>query len=209
MKNQLLILFRYWMKKIFKYRNERDNTKNVFIIHSYNGDTEYSFAPSIEKLCKDNNINYYFPKFPIRTEATYEKWEDILNSYKERGILNSDSIIISHSLGTQFIPKYLAKNNIKINIYISVAGSTKYNVREDMVETMNSFHIDDSEYNKCKVLVNCIYSVYSDNDETSPIDRLEEYADKLSAKKIVIKNGGHFNPRSNISEIKEINNIIL
>lgn len=49
--------------------------KNVFIIHSYSGDTEYSFAPSVMKLCKDNNIDYYFPKFPIRNEATYEEWE--------------------------------------------------------------------------------------------------------------------------------------
>lgn len=30
--------------------------KNVFLVHSYNGDTKYSFAPSIEKLCKYNNI---------------------------------------------------------------------------------------------------------------------------------------------------------
>ena len=48
--------------------------KNLFIIHSYNGDTEYSFAPSVEKLCKENNIDYYFPKFPIRSVATYECW---------------------------------------------------------------------------------------------------------------------------------------
>ena len=74
--------------------------KNVFIIHSYNGDTEYSFAPSIEKLCTENNIDYYFPKFPIRSEATYESWENILNDYKIKKILNEKSIIICHSLGT-------------------------------------------------------------------------------------------------------------
>lgn len=56
--------------------------KNVFIIHSYNGDTEYSFAPSVEKLCKENNIDYYFPKFPIRSEATYEGWENILKRFQ-------------------------------------------------------------------------------------------------------------------------------
>ena len=69
--------------------------KNVFIIHSYNGDTAYSFAHSIKKLCKENNIDYYFPEFPIRSEATYESWENILNDYKEKGILNSDLLLLN------------------------------------------------------------------------------------------------------------------
>lgn len=43
----------------------------------------------------------------------------------------------------------------------------------------------------------------------NPIKNLEDYADNLIAKKILIKNAGHFNPKSNIKEIKELNNIIL
>lgn len=125
--------------------------KNVFIIHSYNGDTEYSFAPSVEKLCKENNIAYYFPKFPIRSEATYESWENILKSFQPT----------------------------------------------------------DQEYNMCKMLIDNIYSIYSDNDEMNSIDKLEKYAEKLSANKIFIKGAGHFNPKSNITEIEKINEIIL
>ena len=183
--------------------------KNVFIIHSYNGDTAYSFAPSIEKLCKENNIDYYFPKFPIRSEATYESWENILNDYKEKGILNSESIVVSHSLGTQFIPKYLARNNVKIGTYISVAGFIDYKGREDLEKILIRFKPTDEEFNKYKTLVNNIYSIYSDNDEINSIDKLEEYANKLSANKILIKGAGHFNPKSNITEIEKINEIIL
>lgn len=182
---------------------------NVFVIHSYNGDTQYSFAPSIEKLCKENNIDYYFPKFPIRNEATYESWENILDKYKEKGILNNNSIVISHSLGTQFIPKYLARNNVQINTYISVAGFVNYKGREDLESIIEKFLPTDDEFNKCKTLVDNIHSIYSDNDEINVIKNLEDYADKLSANKILIKGAGHFNPKSNIKEIKEINNIIL
>ena len=183
--------------------------KNVFIIHSYNGDTEYSFAPSIEKLCNENNIDYYFPKFPIRSEATYESWENILNDYKIKKILNEKSIIICHSLGTQFIPKYIARNNVKINTYISVAGFINYKGREDLEKILKRFQPTNKEFNKCKILVDKIYSIYSDNDELNSIKNLEDYADKLSAHKILIKGAGHFNPKSNITEIQELNNIIL
>ena len=181
--------------------------KNVFIIHSYNGDTEYSFAPSIEKLCKENNIDYYFPKFPIRSEATYESWEEILNNYKD--VLNNETIFIAHSLGTQFVIKYLAENNIKIGKYISVAGFVESESIESIATVVNRFKPTIDEYNKCKELVGNIYSVYSDNDEISSLENLENYAYLLSAKKIFIKNGGHFNPKSEITEIKEINEIIL
>ncbi|HJJ18730.1 MAG TPA: alpha/beta hydrolase [Clostridiaceae bacterium] len=183
--------------------------KNVFIIHSYNGDTEYSFAPSVEKLCKENNIDYYFPKFPIRSEATYEGWENILNSYKEKGIFNNESIVISHSLGTQFIPKYLAKNNTKISKYISVAGFVNYKGREDLENILKRFQPTDNEFKKCQTLVDNIYSIYSDNDEMNSVDKLEGYAEKLSANKMFIKGAGHFNLKAGITEIEEINKIIL
>lgn len=183
--------------------------KNVFVIHSYNGDTEYSFAPSIKKLCEENNIDYYFPKFPIRSEATYEKWEEILNEYKEKNILNDNSIIISHSLGTHFVPKYLARNNIKVKTYVSVAGFVNYKGREDLEIIMQRFLPTPEEFNKCKYLIDDIYSIYSDNDEMNSLKNLEDYANNLSAEKILIKGAGHFNPKSNVSEIRELNNILL
>lgn len=180
--------------------------KNVFIIHSYNGDTEYSFAPSIEKLCDENKIEYYFPKFPIRSEATYESWEETLNNYKDKKLLNENSIVISHSLGTHFIPKYLARNNVKIDTYISVAGFLNYKGREDLENIVKKFLPTKEEFNRCKELVKNNYSIYSDNDEMNSIKNLKDYADMLSSNKILIKGAGHFNPKSNV---KEINRIIL
>ena len=123
--------------------------KNVIIIHSYNGDTKESFAPSIEKTCRENDIDYYFPNFPTRSEATYEAWEKVLDEYKEAGLLNEDSIIIAHSLGTQFIIKYLAKNNINIDTYISVAGFINFRGREDLERILVPFTPTDEEFNKC------------------------------------------------------------
>ncbi len=180
--------------------------KNVFIIHSYNGDTKDSFASSIENLC---NIQYYLPDFPIRSEAVYDKWEEILKQYYFNGILNEDSIVIAHSLGTQFIPKFVTKNNIKIGKYISVAGFDDYKGREDLERILESFKPTEQECLKSIELMDERYSIYSDNDELNSIERLERYADKIKAEKILLCNCGHFNPKSNVKEITEINNIIL
>ena len=183
--------------------------KNVFVIHSYNGDTAKSFAPSIETLCQNNSIDYYFPQFPTRRDASYEGWELVLNDYRDRGLLTEESIVIAHSLGTQFIPKYLAKNNIKIKTYISVAGFIDYEGRKDLEEIAKCFAPTKEECTRCKALINNIYSIYSDNDEMSSVQKLELYAEALNAKKIFIRGGGHFNPKSKIIKIEEINRIIL
>ena len=41
------------------------------------------------------------------------------------------------------------------------------------------------------------------------VDKLEGYAEKLSANKMFIKGAGHFNLKAGITEIEEINKIIL
>ena len=74
---------------------------------------------------------------------------------------------------------------------------------------MKRFQPTDEEFYKCQTLIDNIYSIYSDNDEMNDIDKLERYADKLSANKILIKGAGHFNPKSGITEIEELNKIIL
>lgn len=181
--------------------------KNVFVIHSYNGDTELSFAPSIEKICKKNNIKYFFPHFPLRQSATYEGWEEELNKYRNH--INENTIIIAHSLGTHFVPKYLAKNNIKINAYISVAGFLNYKGREDLERIVSLFIPTEEEFFKCRGLVNKIYSFYSDNDELNSISNLESYANILGGQKMLINGYGHFGSKSGVTEVEDINNIIL
>lgn len=181
--------------------------KNVFVIHSYNGDTIESLAPGIEQVCSENNIPYYFPMFPIRENATYESWEQVLNEYK--AILNKDSIVIAHSLGTLFFPKYVAKNNIEINTYVSVAGFLCYTGREDLERIIKKFVPSETEMETSTRLINNIYSIYSDNDEMNSIQNLEQYANKLKANKILIKGAGHFNPKSKIKDIQELREIVL
>lgn len=113
--------------------------KNIFLIHSVNGNTINSFAGSVEKFCKDNNINYYYPIFPLRAEASPESWGKVLDEYRAKGLLNSESMVITHSIGTKFIPKYLVKNDIHIDTFVSVAGFVDYVGRTDYLKKVKTF----------------------------------------------------------------------
>lgn len=184
--------------------------KNIFLIHSLNGNTIDSFAGSVEKFCKENNIDYYYPIFPIRAEASPESWGKILDEYKGKGILSSDSMVISHSIGTKIIPKYLVKNNLNIDTFVSVAGFVDYSgTRTDyIVDVMKVTKVSDEEFDKCKNLIKNRFSIYSDNDSNSPLEKCVKYADKLNAEKILVKGAGHFTIKDGITKIDELNEIM-
>lgn len=180
--------------------------KNVVLIHSYNADTLQGFAISVEKICKENNIKYIAPQFPIRQDASYDSWENVMNQYN---VFDEDTIVIAHSLGTQFILKYLAQKNIQIKKYISVAGFVNYTGRKDLEETLHKFKVNENEFEMCKTLIKNRISIYSDNDALNSVQNLEGYANKLNAKKVLLKNQAHFSPKDGIAEIKELNEFIL
>lgn len=183
--------------------------KNVFLIHSVNGNTIDSFAPSVEKFCKENNLDYYYPKFPIRAEASPESWGKILNEYVENGTLNQESMVITHSIGTKFIPKFLVMNNLRIDTFVSVAGFVDYVGRTDYLKDVSEiFRISDEEFDIAQSLIKKRYALYSDNDNNSPIEKCEKYADKLNANKVFVKGAGHFTSEDGISEIHELNTIL-
>ena len=183
--------------------------KNIFLIHSVNGNTIESFAGSVEQFCKDNNIDYYYPIFPIRAEASPESWGEVLDEYRNKGLLNSESLVITHSIGTKFIPKYLAKYDIHIDTFVSVAGFVEYVGRTDYLKDVNEiFEITDEEFTKCTELMKNRYSIYSDNDSNSTLEKCVKYADKLCAEKICVKGAGHFTIKDGITEIEALNTIM-
>lgn len=183
--------------------------KNVFIVHSWNGNTKYSFAPFIEDICKQYNINYYFIEFPKGEEATYRSWETTFDYYINNNILNKDSLVIAHSMGTSFIPKYLQNHNIKFNTYISIAGATKFINDENLQQKVKEFRPTIFGLVRLRNNVNNKYAIYSDNDNICLKEGLEEYANIIEAQKIIIKGYGHFGPKSNVSKVEELNKLVI
>lgn len=194
-------------------RDERKNLKmttNLFLIHSLHGNTKESFATSIQKLCNENNINYYYPEFPKGEEANYEEWEKVLDTYYDKGLINENTIIIGHSLGADFIPIYLVKKKIQIGVFISIAGFLQYDGKNtQIIETKNKFNLSEEILQNVKSYTKNRYAIYSDNDPVSPINYLEDYANNLKADKILIPKRGHFGPKSNVKRIEELEKIIL
>lgn len=181
--------------------------KNLFIIHGFNGDTSDTFGPYVENEAKKRNLIVYLPIFPSQNLATYKGWSKEMDKYKKS--INEKTIIIAHSLGANFIPRYLVENNLSIGLYISLAGFlTDHSGIEAIAKAVTDFKPNEQQIDQSIELMKERYSLYSDNDHLNPREELERYADRFKSKKIFIPNIGHMGRKSGVKEIPEIKEIM-
>ncbi len=183
--------------------------KNAFIIHGFNGDTTETFGPYVKGELEKRNYNVVMPHFPIRSEATYSGWSNILDEYKS--LFDENTIVICHSIGNPFIVRYISENNLKAKLYVSVAGFCKlFKVpdREDLNTAFVDFKVSPDNINYCKENIQNRYSLYSDNDHVIPFDILEDFFKELNSNPVFIHGVGHMGNRDHIHELPQIIDII-
>ena len=181
--------------------------KKVILVHGYNGIPPiYNW---LEKELTSKGYKVIIPEFPTQEGVMYSKWKKIMDSYKQE--INPNTIFITHSIGNEFLIKYLYENNININLCIGLAGFArefKCENRDDLNRTLKEFLVSNEEKEKFKELVQIKYSIYSDNDHIVPFNILEEYAKDVNAIPIFIKGIGHMGNKSGLDSIPEVLEII-
>lgn len=183
--------------------------KSAFILHGYNGDTLYTFGPWLRQKFEELGYDVYSPSFPIRLLSSYENWSSIFDPYLK--YINDETIVIAHSISNPFILKYIASHNIKIKLYISVAGFCElFNVpgRQDLNEAFRRFAISDEEIEKSKILIKNRYSLYSDNDYVVPFNILENFSKKIDSIPVLMPGAGHMGKREKVTEIEKLIDIV-
>lgn len=183
--------------------------KYAFILHGFNGDTTYTFGPSLKHFLENHGYSVFIPNFPIRSEASFKKWSEILDDYKP--FFNKDTIIVAHSIGNPFIIQYLYNNNLQSKLYVSVAGFCDlFTVpdREDLNTAFVDFAVTKEQIDYCRKHVPERYSLYSDNDHVIPFDILQSFISKIDSTSVFIKGVGHMGNRDNITHLPEIEKIV-
>lgn len=181
--------------------------KNVMIIHGYNG------IPKVHKWLKQElelrGYKVIMPEFPPREGVIYDKWSKLLDIYKDN--FNQETIVVAHSIGNEFIVKYLTKNNIKIKGYVSLAGFGEYfewEGKEDLARATKEFLVNEEEIFKFINSTIYRYSIYSDDDHIVPFNILETYPKLIEAKPVLIRGIGHMGSKSGIERISELLEIV-
>ena len=183
--------------------------KTAFIIHGFNGDTIHSFGPSLKQFLEAKGYKVIMPQFPIRTEASFTKWSNVLDEYKE--YFDKDTIVVAHSIGNPFFIQYLYNNKLKAHLYVSVSGFCDLftvDGREDLNNAFINFAINDTHIEYLKKSIPNRFSLYGGKDHVIPLEILKNFTNKIKSTPIYIENVGHMGNRDNVTNLPQIEDII-
>lgn len=181
--------------------------QNVLLIHGYNGIPKiYEW---LKKELDKKGYSVIVPEFLPQEGVKYDIWKTILNDYKN--FINEETIIVAHSIGNEFIIKYLTENNLKTDLYIGLAGFAdvfEHDGKEDLNRAVKEFLVNRNEIDSFSKLTNKRFAIYSDNDHIVPFEVLEQYPKIINAKPLLIKGIGHMGKKSGLETIPEVLEII-
>ncbi len=180
---------------------------NVFIFHGAYGYPEENWFGWLSKHLHDLNIANYIPHFPTPENQNLKNWFQYFNhSYAH--LINTNSILIGHSLGCAFILRLLERYYCKLPLVVLVGPFTGEIGIPKFDEINYSFFNTDIAWNKIKSKVKKFICYYGDNDPYVTPENFNFICKQLSSEKIIISNGGHLNTKSGYTQFPQLLNYL-
>ena len=173
--------------------------KNAFLIHGSESGPHRNWMPWAKSELEKLSYKVICPQFPTPEDQTLTNWLAVLNPYLPE--LNSESILIGHSLGGPVILNILEQAKVKVKAAFIVAGfygminSPKY---DPLIETFS-----DRNFNWTKIKSNCekFFVFHSDTDNIVPYDKGVELCNALGTEIILVPNMGHMGTAAKCFEL--------
>ncbi|MDE1869863.1 MAG: serine hydrolase family protein [Candidatus Micrarchaeota archaeon] len=176
--------------------------ENAFLIHGANGTPDENWMPWIRANLERNGITVYAPQFSHEQRQTLKTWLGEFEEYKES--LNSNSIIIGHSVGCAFVLRLLERINVRVKAVFLVAPFTRpLNIPK--FDELNKTFLE-KEFDWERITRNCEeFFVYgSDNDPYVKMSQESFVAEKTGGIFKMIPHAGHINEAAGYKEFREL-----
>lgn len=168
--------------------------KNAIIIHGTYGNPDENWFPWLKGELEKIGYHVDIPSFPTPDNQNFGSWMDVFSDYGKK--LNSDSIIIGHSLGAAFILAIIELLDYPVKAVFLVSGFLGLLGNDEFDELNKDFVVRKFDWDKIKRNANGIYIYHSDNDPYVPLDKAYDLAGNLGVEPNVIGGAGHFNEKS-------------
>ncbi len=179
--------------------------KNRHDYLSFLKNREISLAPklrwSADYLDKKLGHKYEIirPSMPLKENACYEDWKIHFERYLS--LLRPRAILIGASLGGVFLAKFLAENKVKRKFLAVFLVSPPYDNSLPHEDLVGGFNLP-SDLSMLEESCRHLYLLFSEQDESVPVDQAAKYAVKL--KKAKIKIYPHIKGHFKVTEFPEL-----
>lgn len=181
--------------------------KTALIIHGAYGNPNENWIPWLKTELEKFGYEVAVPTFPTPENQNLESWFDAVSPYLEK--LNSESVLIGHSIGAVFLLSVLEKLNTPIKTTVCASGFLHDLGNDDFDKINRSFYEKDFDWQRIKQNSKDVFVFHGDVDPYVPLKEAESLAENLGTEVEVIKNGGHLNKSAGFVEFPAILEAII
>lgn len=188
--------------------------KNAFIIHGAYGSPQENWFPWLKVELEKLGYKVIVPQFPTPDGQNLKSWLEVFEQYKSE--LNSDTVIIGHSIAVAFIFRVLEQLDHPIKAAFLIAGFIRGLDNSEVDQINASFYDEPFDWEKIRSNCQTFVCFNSDNDPYVPLEQGEEAAKNLGVDVTLVKDAGHFNTASGytsfpllLGKIKAISDLVL
>lgn len=176
---------------------------NAFIFHGTAGYPEENWFPWLKEQLKAKGLEVFVPKFPTPEGQSYLAWLEVLRPMMDK--INSETILIGHSLGGIFTLKLLEQliQPVKLAVLVGtpIGEGWVKNFEQD-----KAFAGFDFNWNKIKQNAKNFIIYHSDNDPYVGLENGQNLAKHLGVELSFIPNAGHFNKAAGYLKFENLQN---
>ena len=190
---------------------KKDNTSNIFVLHSLNGDTLDAWGQDVKETFGEKEVVVTLPAFPIRGDSSYDKFDKILGFYLENHSLNENSIIVAHSIGNAYFVRFCKEHNYTPKAYIAVAPGLLYEAPIERTDYFASVakqaYVTEEMLNYIKNMNSSKYCLYSDEEDKN-IEKFTRFIKDTNSTGMYLEGYNHFDGLHRTYRIPELNDLI-
>jgi len=182
---------------------------NFFIFHGTGGHPAENWFPWLKNELEKLGSSVIVPQFPTPEGQSFRAWMDVLRPNFDK--INSDTVLIGHSLGGIFTLKLLEtlRTPIKLAVFVGTPIGEGWVKNYAPDEAFAGFNF---EWNKIKKASKNFIIYHSDNDPYVALENGQNLAMHLGVDLTFIANAGHFNSKTGYLKfddlLKRLQNIL-
>ena len=158
------------------------------LLHGWGGDSCSNWFPSVRERLESRGHEVLAPSFPNTETPDYDEWEAYFTA-EVLPHIDSDTIVVGHSLGCPFILRFITENKIPVAELHLVAPAPD----DCGAEEITTFFTRRWDILWVRETVKNIEIYGSDNDQFIPLEKFKLLAADFHAKFHFIPNRGHLN----------------
>jgi len=175
---------------------------NVTVIHGTMSRPEANWFPWLATELGKVGVAVKIPKFPTPDGQSLSRWLDTFDH--EVGPLNSNSILVGHSVGAAFSLRVIERLVKPIRATFLVSGFTRALCIPDFDPLIKTFIECPFDWNKVRGNSNIFKAYAGSNDPYVAMDLGLEMASNLGIKLTVVPLGGHLNAEAGYTSFDDL-----